>query len=588
MDSNGRTGGSFITARRRTIQARVALLVALLLMLASCTATDPDEVGGDAPGGEGAAAEGDDPAEQDGAAAVQNPGTFVHSLDGEPITLDPARASLGEYGEQVIIQVYEFLVDIPPDSPEPVPMLATEVPSGDNGLISEDGLTYTFPIREGVTFHDGSELTAEVVKYSWDRVMEMNLPEGQAQTLVDSVAETRVVDDSTFEVTLNEPNASFLTSVVYSTPAAIVSMEAVEANGGVVAGEPSEFMDANMVGTGPHEFISWERNEQLSFEIFEDYWGEPAALDARWVNTPEQSATVLGLRAGDFDAVQFQPGYVAELEGVDDVCLIEEGVLLEPFQLAFNLDIGEGVLPEGDTIPTDFFHDRRVRQAFNYAFDYDAFIDGVLQGLGQPATYIPPGVLGYSEDAPIYTQDLERAEELFREAGWWDEGFTVSVLVEDNPGFEPIGLILQDSLAELNPNFRVAVLQVSESQFDEAHSTVPFEYAMWIKNADPFVDPHPYMEVYWHPEGDWGQRLGYANGYEDPGQIADLIDEAKVSTDIDEREERYGELLELLYEDPMWIYPAQETNVQATRCWVDGFAYNPLWKTLRWRFYDKG
>jgi peptide/nickel transport system substrate-binding protein len=551
----------------------VPLVTVAALLFASCTdtATDPDEVGGEPAGGE-----------------VSNPGVFVHALDGEPTSLDPARAALGEYGEQVIIQVYEFLVDIGPDGPEPIPGLATEVPTIENGLLSEDGLTYTFPIREGVTFHDGSELTAEVVKYSWDRAMEMNLPEGQASAMIDTIAETRAVDDLTFEVTLTEPNAAFLTSVVYSTPAAIVSMEAVESNGGVTAEEPNEFMDANMVGTGPYEFVSWERNEQLNFEAYEDYWGEPAKLDARWQNVPEESAILLGLRAGDYDAIQFQPTFFSQLEGAEDITMDTEGLLLEPFQLAFNLNIPEGALPRRDTIPTDFFHDRRVRQAFNFAFDYEAFIGGILEGLGEPATYIPPGVLGYDPEAPVYQQDLERAEELFRETGWWDEGFTVSVLVEDNPAFEPIGLILKDSLEALNPRFRVNVLTVSESQFDEAHGASPFEFAMWIKNADPFVDPHFYMQTYMHPEGEWGERLGFANGYENPDQIASLIDEGLRTTDFEEREEIYGELLTLLYEDPMWIYPAQEANVQAVRSWVDGFVYNPLWKTLRWAYYDKG
>lgn len=558
------------TRRSPALARRIALLASVFLFVAACTGDDSAENGQQA-GGD-----------------VKNPGVFVHALDGEPITLDPARAELGEYGEQAILQVYEFLIDIGPEGPEPIPGLAQEVPSADNGLISDDGLTYTFELREGVKFHDGSDLTAEVVKYSWDRVMEMALPEGQASTLSDTIADTRAVDDLTFEVTLQDPNAAFLTSVVYSTPAAIVSMEAVESNGGVTPEQPNEFMDANMVGTGPYKFVSWERNEQINFEAYEDYWGEPAKLDARWVNVPEESAIILGLRAGDYDAIQFQPTFRSELENVDDIVLDTGGLLLEPFQVAFNLDIPEGVLPRGDTIPTDFFHDKRVRQAFNYAFDYDAFITGILQGLGEPSTYLPPDVLGYDPEAPIYQQDLERAEELFREAGWWDDGFTVSILVEDNPAFEPIGLILKDSLESLNPAFRVNVLTVSESQFDRAHGKTPFEFAMWIKNADPFVDPHFFMQVYWHPEGEWGERLGFANGYEDPDQIADLIDEGFKTTDIEEREEIYGELLRLLYDDPMWIYPAQETNAQAYRSWVDGFVYNPLWKTLRWAYYDKG
>ena len=80
----------------------------------------------------------------------------------------------------VILNVYDRLVAIPPDGGSPVPSLSTEVPTLENGLISEDGLTYTFPLREGVVFSDGTDLTAEDVKYSWDRIVEMALPEGQS------------------------------------------------------------------------------------------------------------------------------------------------------------------------------------------------------------------------------------------------------------------------------------------------------------------------------------------------------------------------------------------------------------------------
>ncbi|MBS3941323.1 MAG: ABC transporter substrate-binding protein [Actinobacteria bacterium] len=557
---------------RRYVAATAALGVAI----AGCTAGTPEEQAGETD----QAAEGSD-------GATTPAGVFVHAVNGEPLTLDPARAALGEFGEQAILQVYEGLLDVGADGPDLLPLLATEVPDETNGLISDDGLVYTFPIREGVVFHDGSELTADDVLYSWERSMTMALPEGQAEVLSDTVESMRVVDDFTFEVTLQAPNAAFLTSVVYSTPAMIVSQEAVEANGGVEAGQPNAYMDANMVGTGAHRFVSWERNEQLNFEIFADYWGDPAALDARWVYVPEESSRTLGLRAGDYDAIQAQPTFVPELENADGVCLITDGLLLEPLQLAFNLDIQEGTLPSGDTIPADFFHDRRIRQAFNYAFDYDAFINGFLDGFGEPAGILPPGILGWTEDMPVYEQDLGRAEELFRDTGYWDEGFTVSVLVEANPVFEPVGLILKDALEAMNPNFRVNVLTVSESQFDEAHATVPFEYAAWIKNADPFQDPAFYIGTYQAPYGEWGETMGFHLGYDDPDGIQEMIDAAATETDIAERERMYIELVEILHEDPMWIYPAQEGNVQAYRCNVEGFTYNPLWKTLRYRFYDK-
>lgn len=557
------------------------MATAVAIGATSCSAGTPEEQAGDAEPGDAAAGEGTEPVTSTEA------GVFVHAINGEPLSLDPARASLGEFGEQAILQVYEGLVDVGADGPELLPLLATEVPDADNGLISEDGLVYTFPIREGVTFHDGSELTADDVLYSWDRAMTMALPEGQAEGLSDTIESMEVVDDYTFEVTLQQPDAAFLTSVVYSTPAMVVSQDAVEANGGVVEGQPNEYMDANMVGTNAHQLTSWERNEQLNFAIFEDYWGDPAPLDARWAVVTEEAGRILGLRGGDYDAIQANPTVVEELEGVEGVCLETDALLLEPLQLAFNLNIDEATLPDGDTIPGDFFHDRRIRQAFNYAFDFDGFINGFLDGFGEPAGILPPGILGYTEDQPVYTQDLERAEELFREAGYWDEGFEVSVLVESNVVFEPIGLILKDSLEGLNPNFTVNVLTVSESQFDQAHGEVPFEYAAWIKNADPFLDPSFYLSTYQAPNGDWGEVMGFANGYEDPEGLEERIEAAARETDPDVRQGLYEDLVVELHEDPMWIYPAQEGNVQAYNCEVEGFEYNPLWKTLRWRLYDK-
>lgn len=574
------------TDERHRLTTVLLFLMVLALVASACTGGEAAETGeAGATETAGQAAGGDDGDE----AAGDSEGTFVHSLGGEPTTgVDPAAVAAGSYGDRVVIQVYEFLVDIAPDGPELIPMLATEVPTMENGLVSEDGLTYTFPIREGVTFHDGTELTADDVKYSWDRVITMDLPEGQAGTLTEIVDSTRVVDDYTFEVTLTEPAAWFLTSVVNSVPAAIVSQDAVEANGGVVAGEPNDFMRENAVGTGPHRLVDWQRNEQMTFERFEDYWGEPAPLDARWEVSVDDAATVLGLRGGDFDLVEPVPQMIPEVQGDENIVVDESGFLLEPLHLAFNLNIPEESMPEGDTIPSDFFQDARVRRAFNYAFDYEAFIQAGLGGFGAPATYLPPALLGYDPDAPKYEQDLEEAERLFREAGWWDEGFAVSVLVEaSNPTFTPVGLILKDSLEGMNPNFTVNVVEVAEAQFDELHAEDPFTYPMWIKNGDPFRDPHQLMFTYFHPDGPWGQTLGFRDGYENPDQIAEMIDEAGTTTDPEERERIYGELLTLLYEDPMWIWAADEANVQIYRSEVQDFVYNPLWIMPRWRFYDK-
>ncbi len=522
---------------------------------------------------------------------VSNPGVLVHAADDEPSSLDPAQVEPGEGGETIILQVYERLLDFGPDGPELIPALATEVPTLENGGIADGGLTYTFKLRDGVTFHDGTPMTSADVKYSWDRAMEMALPEGNAGALTDVVASTEAVDDMTFRVALNTASASFLNSIVPSMVASIVSQDAVEANGGIAAGTPNQFMAGNMVGTGPYKFVAWNRNENLQLEINDDYWGEPAKLDVRIEIGSDPDVRVLGLRAGEFDTIETDPSFVADLDGADGVTIYEGGLLLEPLHIGFNLNIPEGSLPAGDTIPVDFFHDPRVRQAFNHAFDYQAFLNGPLAGYGDfNSHYIPIGIFGYDENAPRYTkQDYARAEELFREAGYWDDGFTVSVITEEGNLFALMCLVLKDSIEKLNPNMRINVLAVAESVFDDAHASDPLEYAMWAKNADPAADPNFYMQAYQHPDGEWGVVHGFANGYRDADTVAQLIDDAAVELDPDKRAALYSELQTLLYDDPMWLIGAQEGVVMAHRDWLKGFAMQPLWPrpSLKFALFDK-
>ncbi len=525
------------------------------------------------------------------AQTIKNPGVLVHAADDEATTLDPAQVEAGEGGETVILQVYDRLLEFGPSGPELIPGLALTVPSLENGMISDDGMTYTFEIRKGAVFHDGSDVTAEDVKFSWDRIVEMDLPEGQAGVISDIVSETKVVDDYTFQVTLLEPSASFLNSTVVSMAASIVSKDAVIANGGVVEGEPNEYMAQNAVGSGPYKLKAWNRGENILLDINENYWGNKAKLAARIEIGAEPDVRVLGLRAGNYDTIETDPSFVADIEGADGVTLHTGGLLLEPIHVGFNLNIPEGALPKEDTIPTDFFHDPRIRQAFNYAFDYEAFLYGPLAGFGEfNPHYLPIGIFGHDPDAPRYgAQDKAKAEELFRAAGYWDNGFSVSVITEEANLFADAALVLKDSIEGLNPNFRINVLAVAEAVFDEAHAQNPVEYAMWVKNADPFADPHPYMSAYQHPDGEWGEVHGFANGYRNPEKIAELIESASTELDVEKRAAMYSELQKMLFDDPMWLITAQEGVTMAYREWVTGFVHNPLWPrpSLRFSYLDK-
>ena len=577
------------TSRRSTRWWTV--LLALAVVAAACTTggtTDSTTDGSEAPAT--TTGEGEAPATTGGGEGEGSGDVFVHAADDEATTLDPAQVEPGEGGETIITQVYERLIEVGPDGPELVPGLATEVPTIDNGLISEDGLTFTFPIREGVVFHDGTELTAEDVKYSWDRAMTMDLPDGNAGLLSDIVAETTVVDDLTFEVTLQQPSAAFLNAVVTSSVASIVSQDAVEANGGVAAGEVNEFLTANPVGSGAYQLDAWNRGENFQLGVFGDYWGTPANIDVRIDIAPDTDTRILGLRAGEYDMMEIDPSLVPDLQGAEGVEIYQGGFLLEPIHIGFNTRFEEGSLPPEDTIGPEFFQDPRIRRAFNLTFDYQGFIDGALGGLGGGVPhYFPQGMLGYSEDYPVYEQNLEEAQALFEEAGVWDEGFTVSVIAEEGNLFEVASLVLQDSMAALNPAFEIRVLAQAESQFDEAHGSDPIPYALWAKNADPFADPAALMNAYIHPDGEWGTVHGMREMYQDPDAVAGLIDEAATELDTDARLGLYEELAPMLYDDPMWIIAGNETALNAHRDHVTGFVMNPLWPRpgVKFAFYDK-
>ena len=560
------------------------LMLAFAMVASACSGGTDDTTATD-PVGEGS--------EESTSEDVNNPGLLVHAADDEPSTLDPAQVEPGEGGETVIFQVYERLLEIGRGGPDLVPGLATEVPTTENGLISADGLTYTFPIREGVKFHDGTDLTASDVKYSWDRAMEMDLPEGASAVLSDIVADTRVVDDFTFEVDLQVASAAFLNTAVVAMVSSIVSEEAVEANGGIVPGEQNDYMQDNVAGTGSYALTAWNRGENLELEIFEDYWGDPAHLNVRIEIGSTPDIRVLGLRAGDFDTIEADPSFIGEIEGAEGVTIFGQGLTVEPIHIAFNLNIPEGALPDEDTIPTDFFHDARVRQAFNFAFDYQGFIDGALGGFGSyNPHYIPQGIFGYDPNAPVYdSQDLAKAEDLLTEAGYCPGGFTVSVITEEANLFETAALVLKDSLEAIEGcPIEIRVLAVAEAQFDAAHASDPMEFAMWVKNADPFADPHAYMASYQHPDGEWGVVHGFANGYADSAQIGNLIDAAEVELDPVARAAIYSELQFLLYEDPMWLIAGQEGVVAAYRDWLIGWESNPLWPrpSLKFSLIDKG
>jgi peptide/nickel transport system substrate-binding protein len=556
----------------------LALIAILALVTAACSAGETtDDTTGDTGTGSTAAS-----------GEVPNPDVLVVTVNDDVFNLDPAAVNGNDVGMDVILNVYDRLVALAPEDGSVIPSLATEVPTVDNGMVSEDGLTYTFPLREDVVFTDGNEMTAEDVKYSWDRVVEMNLPEGQAP-LFENVVETTVVDDHTFEVTLNQVDASFLAFLAAHPVASVVSQDAVEGNGGIAAGQPNEYMAQNMVGTGPYTLASWERADRMQFDINPDYWGEPAHLPVRWELIVDSPAT--GMQAREYDIVDISPTDVPSFEGIEHAVVDTSVLDLQVLQIGMNMNIAEGALPEGDTIPLDFFQDVRIRQAFNYAFNYQGYIDGILGGLGGRNSFIlPVEMYGYDPDAPIYETDPAMAEQLFTEAGYWEEGFTVSIYSDQtHEGFTGAALTLKDSIEALNPNFHVNVLAVPEAQFDEVLATDPLPTGMWSYTSSQYSTPDAYLFDSALSEGRYGAVNSFVDGYTDAAAVDELVNSARTALDEQTRLDILSEIQNVLYEEAMWIMPANEGAPTARGDWVTGHVENPMWPrpSQYWALYDK-
>jgi peptide/nickel transport system substrate-binding protein len=371
--------------------------------------------------------------------------------------------------------------------------------------------------------------------------------------------------------------------------ASVVSQDAVEANGGVVAGQPNEFMAQNMVGTGPYTLATWERGDRMTFDINPDYWGEPAHLPVRWELIVDTPAT--GLQAREYDVVDISPTDVPSIEPIAHAVVDTSILDLQVLQIGMNMNICEDCLPDGDTIPLDFFQDVRVRQAFNYAYNYQGMIDGILGGLGGRNSFIlPVEMYGYDPDAPIYETDPARAEELFREAGYWDEGFTISIASDQtHEGFTGAALTLKDSIEALNPNFHVNVMAVPEAQFDEILASDPLPVAMWSYTSSQYSTPDAYLFDSALSDGRYGAVNSFVDGYSDPEAIDALINSARTTLDEEERLGILSEIQNVLFEEAMWIMPANEGAPSAAGEWVQGHVENPMWArpSQYWALYSK-
>lgn len=320
---------------------------------------------------------------------------IVVAMQLEPPHLDPTSAAAGAIDSVLYSNVFEGLTRFGADG-SVNPGLAK------NWEISEDGKTYTFLLNAGVTFHDGSAMDAEDVKFSLDRARAEDSANAQ-KALFAGIETVEVVDPLTVKVTLSEPNGSFLCNMAWGD-AVIVAPESI--------GE----IKTNPVGTGAFKFSNWVQGDKIDLEKNSAYWGTPAKLDKvsfKFISDP--TAAFAAVMAEDVNAfVGFPaPENLPQFEA-------------DPrFQVLVGSTEGETILSTNNKMPP--FDNVKVRKALAHAIDRQAIIDGAMFGYGTPiGTHFAPHNPDYVDLTGNSAYDPAMAKELLAEAGYAD-GFKTTL-----------------------------------------------------------------------------------------------------------------------------------------------------------------
>ena len=480
----------------------------------------------------------------------------VVGMEAEPPGLDPGQA-LGLHTLRVTAEIFETLVTTRPDSTEVIPGLA------ESWTTSPDGMTWTFKLRRGVRFHDGTPLDAAAVKFTFDRVIDPTHPHAKSGKwsfvtgYLSSVKSVEVLDPQTVQLHLKYPTGSLLALLALPN-CAIVSPTAFTK-------APADF-DTRPVGSGRYKFESWERGSRLALRRNDDYWGvkgKPQALVYRGI--PEANTRVSELLTGGVDLIlPIPPDFVGRLEKTSGVSVYKA--------------TGLTVWYAGFNVEKKPFTDRRVRQAFNYAVNKDAIVRDVLKGTGIPAIGpLLPGTWAFEPNVHKYAYDPGAARKLLAEAGY-PNGLEVEFWVpESGSGMQaPVEMstVIQANLAAVGVKAQLKTFEWG-SYLGKLRSDAPAMFALswFLKSEDPDLSMYPLFFSK-------NQPLPNRSNYNNP-DVDQLLVQARQLTDRTKRAELYRKAQRLIVEDAPWIFVDHEVQVVATRANVKGFRLHPSGFDLR-------
>jgi len=461
-------------------------------------------------------------------------GTLTAAIGSDPVNLDPALSSAYSTFE-ILENVYNQLVGLD-ENLQVVPELA------ESWDISEDRLSYTFHLRQGVKFHNGREMVADDVVYSLERIRNPETKSGWAYIL-DPFDKIEAVDQYTVLISTKTVYAPILTKLA-SSGLAIVPKEEVE---------KGDF-DKRAVGTGPFTFVEFVPADHTTLKRNDAYWepGKPYLDEIIFKPIPDETVKKTNLQTGNVDWVDSVPP-----QDVKDM-MSSSDFVVQTVNAPSYWYLGVNTTRK----PLD---DKRVRQAISYAVDREELAALALYDLGVPSqSPIPDGNFWKSEYAP-YSRDVDKAKSLLAEAGVGDGFDTEFLVAQAYPASVKIAEGAQSELADVGINATIRSLEWSTWLDEEGAGNYDMYICGWIGLVDP--------DDFFYAQQKTGQIFNFT-GYSNP-ELDKLLDQGRTEIDPDKRKAIYDQVQKILIDDLPYIYLMTQGSVNGWQNYVKGYIVRP-------------
>ncbi len=389
-----------------------------------------------------------------------------------------------------------------------------------------DDRTYIFHIKEGITFSNGDELTAEDVKYTFESILdpEFGAPNRENYSLIESI---EVIDNHTIQFTLEEPYGPII-QYLSNSYTGIVPKNYIES-----LEDPEEF-SYQPIGSGPYVLEEWNPGENMKLRARPDYWEGPVNIETVTIRAnPEDSVRLMQLRSGDVHIADRIP--LGEIESLQED---------ERFNIITTPPPGFEFI--GFNLNQEPFDNHKVRQAFSYAVDRQAIAEFIFFGFTEPAYGpIPPSLWAYNPEVEdVYSYNPEKAKELLAEAGY-EEGLSVTLQFSGRWQEPQYTQVVQQQLAEIGVEVEL-VQREWGSHLDDLFNRNFGD--MYVLAWTPVWDPDQVMFRSFSTDNDfnWG-------GYSNP-RVDELLVKGRNTLDLDERREIYQEAQLLVVKDAPYLF----------------------------------